>query len=74
VCVFLFFYSPVLRAARRAGAASRTVHLAHRQIFPQEIEALLDRAGFAIEEHSGDFRGADLEPGVESQIVVARRS
>lgn len=47
--------------------------LAHRQMFPREIEALLHYNGFALEHLWGDFLRGPLTPESESQIVVARK-
>lgn len=47
----------------------KTVLLAHRQIFPEEIRALLDIAGFELESLSGDFLGLSLSDEIESQVV-----
>ena len=46
--------------------------LAHRQFFPQELEALLHYNGFDIEERWGDFERGPLHLDCESQVVVAR--
>ena len=46
--------------------------LAHRQVFPQELEALLHYNGFTVLEHHGDFEGNALEESSESQVVLAR--
>ena len=37
------------------------VPLAHRQFFPQELEALLHHAGFEVESVTGDFTPAPLD-------------
>lgn len=46
--------------------------LAHRQVYPQELEALLHYNGFAVEERWGGFDRSRLGPSSESQVVVAR--
>ncbi len=46
--------------------------LAHRQIFPQELEALLHYNDFTLLERYGDFEGGALGPESESQIIVSR--
>lgn len=46
--------------------------LAHRQLFPAELEALLHYNGFEIEELRGGFAGEPLDRHSESQVVVAR--
>jgi hypothetical protein len=47
--------------------------LAHRQFFPQELEALLHYNGFTIEEAWGDYLGSRLDRYSEVMAVVARR-
>ena len=47
--------------------------LAHRQLFPAELETLLWYNGFAIESRAGDFEGSELDEDSESQVVIARR-
>jgi ubiquinone/menaquinone biosynthesis C-methylase UbiE len=49
----------------------RLVHLAHRQIFPEELRALLAIAGFHLESLTGDFLDLGVNEDVESQVVVA---
>ena len=46
------------------------VHLAHRQIFPEEARALLSIAGFEIESHTVDFLDLSLHTDVEVQVFV----
>lgn len=48
--------------------------LAHRQIFPQELEALLHYNGFTMLERHGDFSGGPLDENSESQVVLAKVS
>lgn len=50
----------------------RVLPLAHRQFFPQELEALLDHGGFEIESQWGDFERGPIREGCESQVIVAR--
>lgn len=54
-------------------APLKTVLLAHRQIFPEEIRALLDIAGFELESLSGDFLGLTITDEIESQVVECRK-
>jgi SAM-dependent methyltransferase len=49
------------------------VHLAHRQIFPEELRLLVSTAGLVLEQHSGDFLDLTLDAGVEVQAVVCRK-
>jgi SAM-dependent methyltransferase len=46
--------------------------LAHRQFYPQELEALLHYNGFVIERASGDFSGAKLTRTSESIVLSCR--
>lgn len=54
-------------------APLKTVLLAHRQIFPEEIRALLDIAGFELESLTGDFLDLSLTDEIESQVVECRK-
>ncbi len=51
---------------------SRTVSLAHRQFFPQELHLILETNGFAIESEFGDFDASPFESQSENQIVACR--
>ena len=51
---------------------SFTRALAHRHIFPRELEAVLHYNGFDVETHDGNFIGGRLTLDSESQVVVAR--
>lgn len=53
--------------------ATWTVPLAHRQFFPQEWEALLHYAGFAIDRVEGDFHGGPLTRTSDVMVWYARR-
>jgi SAM-dependent methyltransferase len=46
--------------------------LAHRQFYPQELEALLHYNGFAITEQYGDFAGGPLESGSSTILLHAK--
>jgi ubiquinone/menaquinone biosynthesis C-methylase UbiE len=48
----------------------RLVHLAHRQIFPEEVRLLVDCAGLTLRSHTGDFLGVSLRRGIATQVVV----
>lgn len=50
----------------------RVLPLAHRQFYPQELEALLDYNGWEMEKRWGDFERGPIRLGCESQVVVAR--
>ena len=72
VCHIRLFYDEGTRLRARAEP-QQVVHLAHRQIFPEEIRALLSWAGFEIESQTGDFLDLSLNRDVEVQVVVARK-
>ena len=75
VCHIRVYYDDATRGRPRPDKEPlELVHLAHRQIFPEELRALLAWAGFELEEHTGDFAGLLFEQGIESQVVIARRS
>jgi SAM-dependent methyltransferase len=46
--------------------------LAHRQFYPQELEALLHYNGFEIETFSGDFNGAPVASDSSTLLIHAR--
>lgn len=46
--------------------------LAHRHVFPAELEALLHYNGFSIVERWGDFDRSPLSTEGESQVIIAR--
>jgi SAM-dependent methyltransferase len=52
--------------------ASWVTPLAHRQFYPQELEALLHYNGFAIEDAWGDYRGGKLDRYSEVMVLTAR--
>jgi SAM-dependent methyltransferase len=54
------------------GRVKRATPLSQRQLFPQELEALLHYNGFKIEQFWGDFRRKPLDNDSESQVIVAR--
>ena len=51
----------------------KLVHLAHRQIFPEEIRGLVAQAGLSLESLTGDFLGITLRTGVQSQVAVCTK-
>jgi SAM-dependent methyltransferase len=53
-------------------SASFATPLAHRQFFPQELDALLHYNGFAVVERWGSFDRDPLDDDAESQIYVCR--
>lgn len=50
----------------------RVLPLAHRQFYPQELEALLHYNGWDMEKRWGDFERGPVRMGCESQVVVCR--
>jgi hypothetical protein len=46
--------------------------LAHRQFYPQELEALLHYNGFVLTERSGDFSGAPLTSRSATMVLRCR--
>lgn len=78
VCHVRIYYD---EAPRRGRGSFRpppepleTVHLAHRQIFPEELRMLVATAGLELESLGGNFRPQTrLGPGVDSQCGVARK-
>jgi ubiquinone/menaquinone biosynthesis C-methylase UbiE len=76
ICHIRIFYDdapPRGRKFRPPAEPRRLVHLAHRQIFPEELRMLVAIAGFELREHSGDFKGIPLSEASESQIVVCTK-
>lgn len=74
ICHIRIYYDeapPKGRAFRPPPTPKRLVHLAHRQIFPEELRMLLHVAGFERLEHTADFSDTPLREGMESQVVVA---
>jgi SAM-dependent methyltransferase len=71
-----FHYQPVDALGRRRGP-ERHVRLCHRQLEPTAVADLLTRAGLALLQSWGDFRGAPLEAttsgGSEQHVHLARR-
>jgi ubiquinone/menaquinone biosynthesis C-methylase UbiE len=73
VCHIRIFYDdapPRGRKFRPPPKPRKLVHLAHRQIFPEELRLLLDVTGFEISSHTGDFQNIPLSEAMETQVVV----
>lgn len=51
---------------------AETTEIAHRQYFPQELEALLYYNGFEVVERWGGFSREPLDEDSESQVLVTR--
>ena len=79
ICHIRLFYDDAARwdAAERGreprGEPLQTVHLAHRQIFPEELRMLAGLVGLEIESHTGDFLDLSLNRDVEVQVVLCRK-
>ena len=76
ICYINIYYDPadgVSKASLHRRKTSKVVSLAHRQIFPEEARMLLTRAGFYIEDHSGEFLGLSLNADIECQNFVCRK-
>jgi SAM-dependent methyltransferase len=69
------FYQPVDERGRPAGS-ERVVQLSHRQLFPDEVRALLGGAGFRLLDAFADFGGSPLPAGdglpADEHVYVAR--
>ena len=64
IAVIRLYYTPERRGRERV------VVLSQRKFFPAELEALVAHAGLRMVERHGDFDGAPLGPGSESQVSV----
>lgn len=74
ICHIRIYYDNAIGGRLRPRTEpEHTVHLAHRQIFPEEIRMMLDVAGFELERHTGDFLDLALSEDVEVQSVVATK-
>lgn len=61
------------RAFKPPPTPLRVVHLAHRQIFPEELRALISTAGLELVSHTSNFRGGPISDGTDAQTVIARK-
>ncbi len=76
VCHVRIYYDDAPKAGEAFDPPSKPrklVHLAHRQIFPEEIRSLVAQAGLPLESLTGDFLGISLRKGVQSQVAVCTR-
>jgi SAM-dependent methyltransferase len=74
ICHIRIYYDMDINGRLRPGVEPvETVHLAHRQIFPEELRALLGITGFEIESQTGDFLDLALSPDVEVQVLVCTK-
>jgi SAM-dependent methyltransferase len=73
ICHIRIFYDDAPPGGRRfvpPAEPRRLVHLAHRQIFPEELRTLVAIAGLQLEQLDGDFVGKPLRDAKESQVAV----
>jgi SAM-dependent methyltransferase len=68
IALIRLYYAPV-----GARGEERVVHLWQRKFYPAELEALVAASGFVVEDRYGDFTGAPLVGGAETQILVCRK-
>lgn len=75
ICHVRIYYDVDPRRGRFKPPATprRLVHLAHRQIFPEELRALIAAAGLELGRHVSNFRSGPLTHKTEAQVVVARK-
>ena len=73
ICIYYDEAPPKGRKFRPPPKPKKLVRLAHRQIFPEEVRALVASAGFTLTQHGGDFRGRPLENISEAQTVVCTK-
>jgi ubiquinone/menaquinone biosynthesis C-methylase UbiE len=77
VCHIRIYYDDAPPVGRRFVPPSvprRLVHLAHRQIFPEELRMLAGCAGLRIDEACADFQpGRPLREAKESQVLLCSK-
>jgi ubiquinone/menaquinone biosynthesis C-methylase UbiE len=73
ICIYYDEAPPRGRKFQPPPKPKRLVRLAHRQIFPEEIRALVDASGFELTRHEGDFKGRALDNISEAQTVVCTK-
>ena len=77
VCHIKIYYDdapPRGRKFRPPERPRKVVHLAHRQIWPEELRMLIATAGFDLESHTGDFTETRLADATDSQVVVCTKA
>src|SRR5690606_22266532 len=73
VCHIRIYYDEAPPRGRKfepPAQPKRTVHLAHRQIFPEELRMLVATAGLQLESLTGDFFDVPLREATESQVAI----
>ncbi|MCY1056297.1 class I SAM-dependent methyltransferase [Nannocystis sp. SCPEA4] len=76
VCHVRIFYDEAPRRPRAFKPPPeplQVVHLAHRQIFPEELRHLVAAAGLALDSLGGNFRGTRLATGIDSQCGLCTK-
>lgn len=76
ICHIRIFYDEAPPRGRRfqpPPVPKTLVHLAHRQIFPEELRMLIHVAGLILDQHTADFRDCAIREGSESQVVVCHK-
>ncbi|NVB36304.1 class I SAM-dependent methyltransferase [Pseudenhygromyxa sp. WMMC2535] len=74
ICHIRIYYDNAIGGRLRPrDKPEEVVHLAHRQIFPEELRMLISLAGLVLERHCGDFLDMGLNRDIETQAVVARK-
>lgn len=76
VCHIRLFYDEAPPRGRRfvpPFKPKKLVHLAHRQIFPEELRMLVATAGLKLESRCGDFVDGELGRHSQSQVVVCTK-
>lgn len=74
VCHIRIYYDSAKGGRLRPRTTpDHVVHLAHRQIFPEELRMLVGVAGLKLESHTGDFLDLSLNEDIEAQALIARK-
>lgn len=73
ICHIRIYYDEAPPSGRRFApppVPRRLVHLAHRQIFPEELRMLVATAGLELRSLTADFRDRPLADAEDSQVAV----
>ena len=76
VCHVRIFYDDAPkrpRAFKPPPEPKQVVHLAHRQIFPEELRMLVATAGLVLDSLGGNFRDARIAKGTDSQCGICHK-
>lgn len=73
ICHIRIYYDDAKGGLRPRVKPLETVHLAHRQIFPEEVRMMAGIVGFEIDSHTGDFLDLSLSHDIEVQVVLCRK-